>query len=284
RIPVPPKQASVVLDDRTVSDRPLRVLTTTLRIQDQDYTVLLATAIGQTQQAVTRFGWLLLGSFPVALCLAAVGGYVMSRRALAPVDEITNTARSISAQNLSQRLTSLKTGDELQRLSETLNAMMERLEASFQQIHQFTADASHELRTPIALIRTTAELALRRRRGEGEYRQALNEILQEAERTTSLVENLLTLARADTGYQGLHYCRSNLTSILEEASRQGARLAEERGVDLQTELPLFPVLADVDPQAIRRLALILMDNAVKYTPAGGVVTVSLDSDGVTGIL
>src|SRR5262249_3697294 len=153
QIPAPPRQASVVLDDRTVSDRPLRVLTTTLRIQDQDYTVLLATATVQMQQAVTRFGWLLLASFPVALILASLGGYLMSRSALAPVDEIPNTARSISAQNLSQRLTTLKTGDELQRLSETLNAMMERLEGSFQRVNQFTADASHELRTPIALIR-----------------------------------------------------------------------------------------------------------------------------------
>src|SRR6185295_8358356 len=140
----------------------------------------------QTQQTVTRFGWLLLGSFPVALCLAAVGGYLMSRRALSPVDEITNTARTISAHNLSQRLTTLKTGDELQRLSETLNAMMERLQVSFQKVNQFTADASHELRTPIALIRTSAELSLRRRRNESEYRDSLTEILQEAERTTSL--------------------------------------------------------------------------------------------------
>src|SRR4029079_2521689 len=131
------------------------------------------------------------------------------------------------------------------------NAMMERLEGSFQRIHQFTADASHELRTPIALIRTTAELSLRRRRDEGEYRQALNEILQEAERTTSLVENLLALARVDAGYPGLNYCRSDLTSSLEEASRQCSRLAEERGVGLKSDLPRFPVFANVDPQAIR---------------------------------
>ncbi len=281
KIPAPKLQEAISFDNRTVSDRPIRVLTASLSIVGQDYTVLLATAVGQTQQAVTRFGWLLLASIPAVLGLAALGGYVTSGRALAPVDQITNTARSISTHNLSQRLATLKTGDELQRLSETLNDMMSRLQSSFQKVNQFTADASHELRTPIALIRTTAELSLRRRRDEAEYRKAMSEILQEAERTTSLIENLLVLARADSGSQPLEFCRSDLTSIVQDACQQGSRLAKERDVELCWDLPRFALTAAIDPQAMRRLLLSLIDNAVKYSSTGSRVTVHLDSDAST---
>src|SRR5207244_8967971 len=116
------------------------------------------------------------------LVLASLGGYWMSRRALAPVDAITSTARSISEHRLSMRLVNLNTGDELQRLAETFNQMMDRLEAAFKRITQFTADASHELRTPTALIRTAAELSLRRERDKSEYREALVQILEESGR------------------------------------------------------------------------------------------------------
>ena len=278
KMPVPKLSSPVSFDSRTVSDRPIRTLTSGLRIGDHTYKVMLATAVGQTEQAVVRFGWLLVASIPAVLCLAVVGGYAMSRRALAPVDEITNTARSISAHNLSARLKTLETGDEMQRLSETLNDMVSRLQASFQKVNQFTADASHELRTPIALIRTTAELGLRRRRDESEYRDALTEILQEAERTSALIENLLLLARADSGPPEMQFCQSDLTSILDDACRQGWRLASERNVELHWDLPEFEVPAEINPQAIRRLILILIDNALKYTPPGGRVAVRLRSD------
>ena len=137
----------------------------------------------------------------------------MSRRALAPVDEITTTARSISMQNLTQRLTVPRTGDELQRLSETLNEMMARLDSAFRKITQFTADASHELRTPVALIRTTAELVLRKQRSEVDYREALQQIRAEGERTTSLIENLMTVARADSGVETLPLVSVDLADL-----------------------------------------------------------------------
>ncbi len=277
-IPMPAPSTVNVFDTQTVSDRPIRVLRSDMRVAEQDYTVLLATAVGQTQQAVTHFGWMLVASIPAVLAMAVLGGSVMSRRALAPVDEITNTARSISAQNLSQRLNVVQTGDELQRLSETLNEMMSRLQASFQRVNQFTADASHELRTPIALIRSTAELSLRRRRDEGEYRESLNQILQEAVRTTSLIENLLVLARVDSGTETMEFSRANVTSIIEDVCRHASCLAEERQVELVRDLPSLPISAEVDASAIRRLMLILIDNAVKYSPEGGRVLVRIDGD------
>src|SRR5439155_4046750 len=118
---------------------------------------------------------------------------------------ITNTARSISEHNLSMRLAIPSTGDELQRLSETFNQMMDRLERAFRRITQFTADASHELRTPVALIRTTAELSLRRDRSLEDYREGLSQILDESERMSRLIESLMTLARMDSGSEALSF-------------------------------------------------------------------------------
>src|SRR5262249_27386540 len=148
-IPLPTTQQDLSFNNLIVRDRPIRTLTSTVVVHDVPFAVLLATPIGNTQEVIAHFGWLLFGSIPAALVIALVGGYWMSRRALSPVDEITRSARTISAHNLSLRLNTPKTGDELQRLSETLNEMMSRLQSSFQRVTQFTADASHELRTPI---------------------------------------------------------------------------------------------------------------------------------------
>lgn len=204
----------------------------------------------------------------------------MSRRALAPVDEITTTARSISMQNLTQRLTVPRTGDELQRLSETLNEMMARLDSAFRKITQFTADASHELRTPVALIRTTAELVLRKQRSEVDYREALQQIRAEGERTTSLIENLMTVARADSGVETLPLVSVDLAETLREACEQGGMLAAAKQVAFDSAVPNQRVSVEGDSQSLRRLFLILIDNAVKYTPPGGRIVVSLNtSDG-----
>src|SRR5690606_23974167 len=125
------------------------------------YSVHVAAPLQDLRQGLNDALWVLLPMFPLGLLLASAGGYWMSRRALAPVDQITQAARLISADHLGRRLTVPSTGDELERLSQTFNQMMERLERSFRKISQFTADASHEIRTPLAVVRTTAEVALR---------------------------------------------------------------------------------------------------------------------------
>jgi signal transduction histidine kinase len=163
-----------------------------------------------------------------------VGGaslcYAISRRALAPVEAVTHTAREITGHTLHQRLPSPKSGDELQRLSETVNEMLARLETSFHRVTNFTADASDELRTPVASIREEAETALRRSRGEPEYREALRRILLEAERTAALLEELLVLARADSGGQALHVEPITLRDALMEIARGWRQMANVRGM------------------------------------------------------
>jgi two-component system, OmpR family, heavy metal sensor histidine kinase CusS len=161
------------------------------------------------------------------------------------------------------------TGDELQRLAETLNAMLHRIESAFKQMKQFTADASHDLRTPIALIRTRAEIALRKPRTDEQYREALNEILSETERLSGLIENLMLLARTDIGTEGLKFSKIDLCEVAREAGAQGKTLAESRNVEWSQTFPESSLWIGGDADALRRLFLVLIDNAIKYTPEHG---------------
>lgn len=257
---------------------PVRVLTKRVDVKGHTYYVQTAEAMGGFARAIGRFRLVLLLSLPVLLLLASVGGYWMSRRALSPVDQITRAAQSVSAQNLSYRLAVPQTRDELQRLSETLNGMLARLEKGFKQIAQFTADASHELRTPVALMRTSAEIALRKPRSEADYRQTLGQIHTELERTSDLIEKLMLLARADAGVEALEHSEVDLAESVRAACRQGRRLAEAKDIAFHEEVNGLSVRVAGDGESLERLFLILIDNAVKYTPASGEVRVSLRAD------
>ncbi|HTA67853.1 MAG TPA: heavy metal sensor histidine kinase [Bryobacteraceae bacterium] len=255
-----------------------RTYASTALVKGSTFQILVATPLRETRSILRDLHILLLWTAPAVLLIAALGGYWISRRALAPVDEITQAARSIGIQNLSRRLTVPATGDELQRLSETWNDMLARLESAVKRLSQFTADASHELRTPIALIRTTAELTLRRERSPETYREALSEIVAESERTSRLVEDLLLLARADAGLPALPLENLELTPLVRDICQQGQVLAEARQLQISTDLPEEPVFVQANDPALRRLLLLLVDNAVKYTPAGGRITVSVGQD------
>lgn len=258
-----------------VRNLPLRVLAADSHLSDRTYHVQVAAPMDDFEDALSRFKWALLVFCPFLLLVASAGGYWISRRALTPVGEITGAAQAISSRNLSSRLAVPQSRDELQRLSETINGMLERLEAAFKRITQFTADASHELRTPIALMRTTAEISLRKPRAEAEYREALRQILKDLETTSALIENLMLLARADSGVEALQFSPVDLNETLHEACQQIRVLAQDKQIGLQESVAQAPVTIEGDTAALQRLFLILLDNAVKYTPAGGRVTVSL---------
>jgi heavy metal sensor kinase len=229
-------------------------------------------------EALDRFRLLLVFAAPLLLMAASVGGYWLSTRALSPVDEISRAAQRISIENLSERLPVSRTGDQLQRLSETLNAMFSRLDGAVRRITQFTADASHELRAPVSLIRTTAEVAVQKRdRTAKEYFDALLEIVEEAERTSQVVDSLMLLARADSGTETLDRAAADACAIVREAAEQGEKLARNHDLGFTLSLPNTRVPVEADSSALRRALLILIDNAVKYTPRGGLVTVELNT-------
>ena len=254
---------------------PLRIWNLKVNVAGQSYLIQSAFEMDDFYGALEHFALLLFISIPLLLLCAAAGGYWISTRALAPVDQITQTARTISAQNLSSRLVVPHTGDELQRLSETLNGMLGRLEDAFKKITQFTADASHELRTPVAVMRTRTELSLRKARSAEEYRDVIAEVLAELEKTSALIEQLMFLARADSGAETLHFSATNVSEVLREACHQGSALAEAKQIGFQEQISRDSMWIRGDASSLRRLFLILIDNAVKYTPASGQVEVSL---------
>ena len=261
--------------------RSYRVLTTRIQYGGKAYDVLVATSLDEMAVVMKDFRMLLLLMVPAVLLMACLGGYWISRRALAPVDEITRVAKSISVHNLSNRLVVTRTGDEIQRMSETWNEVLERLDSAVKRIRQFTADASHELRTPLALIRTTAEIALRRDREPVEYQALLHEIQREAERMTELTESLLTLARADSGAE-LPLARTDLNEIVQEVVHRSEPVAIAKGIAVKASTTQGPAVAAANESAIRRLLLTLIENALKHTPNGGTITVSAipNQDGV----
>ena len=259
----------------TRSSTHYRTLETQATVEDQRYQILVATPLEGAELTLRRLREVLLWATPLVLLIGSLGGYWMSRRALQPVDELTRAAQSIGIENLSQRLEVPAAGDELRRLSETWNNMLARLESAVKRLSQFTADASHELRTPITLIRATAELTLRRDRPVETYREALRHIIDESDRTARLIEDLLLLARADAGLPALPLDRVALTPLVRDVCEQGQILAQERQLEISTEAPEQPVFVDANDPALRRLLLLLVDNAVKYTPAGGRITVSV---------
>jgi heavy metal sensor kinase len=215
---------------------------------------------------------ILLLSLPVALALAAFGGFVMAGRLLRPVAAISEKAAKISAESLAARLPVENPGDEFGRLAGVMNGMLARLEDAFERLKRFTADASHELRTPLTVIRSVGEVALQEDLDAAAYRDRIGSMLEGVNRLTRLVENLLTLTRADSGHAALGRTETDVTRLVERAVEDMRALAEEKGQKLVLSLKEAAVLR-IDEATIRLALVNLLDNAIKYTPPSGTVTV-----------
>lgn len=257
---------------------PVRMASQRIYVDGQALIVEVADPQRKFQGVLNEFNVVLYIALPIALIIAALGGYWLSRRALSPVDQIIDEARAINPTNLAARLSVPESGDELQRLSETLNQMLARVEQSFVQMRQFTADASHELRAPMTLIYTAADIALRRERSPAELKESLEKILREAKRSTDLINQLLWLARADEETHPIELTAIELTALLEDVVSEAKILASSKEIMVSIELPESPVRAEVDEPSFRRMLLILIDNAIKYTAQGGAVGIRLTKD------
>ncbi len=273
--PFPPFAEKTVFFNRNLDHFQYRIARDQIEIAGKQYLIDAAVPTEPFDQALDRFRVIEKEFLPLLVLLASFLGYWLSGRALAPVNRIIKSAEEIGVRNLHKRLEVPRAKDELRRLTETLNAMLERIDSSVNRISQFTADASHDLRTPLALIRTNAELALRRTRTESEYRDTLKRILESGEETTQLIEHLLTLARADAGAAQLTFKRVGLPTILARACQQARVLCTAKNLSFTAEglntLAMHFVFAD--SSALERLFLTILDNAIKYTPSGGQVTV-----------
>jgi len=242
-------------------------------------TILAGADVAPTELGIQELVAPLVLVFPLSLLVAWLVGSWIARRALAPVDQIITEVEEISdGRSLHRRLPQPMVKDEFGRLADTLNAMMGRLERSFVALRRFTADASHELKTPLTVLRAGVERAVTTPNLPQETLVVLEETLQEVNRMTELVDALLTLARADEGRAPLAREPVDLRGLLREVEETGELLAEPGDVRIEVEVPDHPVSLAVDRSRIRQLMLNLLTNAVKYTPAGGRVRLSLSEE------
>lgn len=269
--------------DRVVGPLPFRVASARIEALGRMYHVTVAAPMGPAYAALNRFHrWLLL-LLPAVLALAGAGGYWISRRALAPVDQVTRAVQAITVQSLDQRLDVPAADDELRRLASTFNDVLGRIHAAVGDIVRFTADASHELRTPVSLVRTTAELALRHERTPSEYRVAFSEVLEHSKQMSALVDDLLVLARTDAGIETRGDTLLDLREIADATTREVSALSDTKCVRLSLDSPSLPMMVRGDTLSLRRLFTILFDNAVKYSPSGGAVRVRLSVAPAVGV-
>lgn len=260
-------------------DQPYWVLARRSNLNGETVYLTAAAPEGGNLLVLDRFWEGLIASAPILLLISSAGGYWLSRKALRPVDRIATAARSISISNLSERLPVSKSGDELERLAETCNAMLARLDVAVNQIKRFTADASHELRGPISFVRTVAEVAVRNPEADPESRQAFEDIVEETAKATVLLEDMLTLARADAERGDKALESLNLAAVVEEACEMARPIAEDRHLDLSVSLGVLQLVnVRGDFTTLRRLLWILLDNALKYTQAPGRIDVALSAN------
>ena len=251
---------------RLVSGGRVRVATSISAVDSRRVFLRVAHSEEGLWREIEELVSVLLLALPLALVLAGFSGFMLARKALAPIDVMAHKAERISAERLNERLPIENPEDELGHLARAFNATLARLEAAFDQLRRFTADASHELRTPLTAIRSVGEVALQTPKSATEYRDVIGSMLEEADRLTRLVDSLLTLSRADAGHIQVQRTDISLLGLAQEASSLVEVLAEEKQQRISVEgVPTLIVSGD---RLILRQALInLIDNAIKYSPA-----------------
>ncbi len=284
RLPRPPALLARVRDGETVfatvtdfGEEPVRMVSLPVTVGPTHYAVQVAMSLDDAYAVLRAGRWLFL-SMSVAI-LAGIGltSALLARRALRPIDLVVRRARRIGEANLADRLPHPGTRDEIGRLVETLNDMLGRLERTFEVQRQFTADASHELRSPLSRLRAELEVTLRRPRSAGDYEDTLRSCLEEVERVQGLIEELLELARIDTRQEPEAAEPIAVSDIVRAAVAAVRAKAEHRGVALAVE-PSPDLLVNAAPAAAQVALANILDNAVKFSPTGGHVTIVVTAE------
>src|SRR5688572_32839767 len=284
-IPTDDAMLQTIIEEKDDDDRHRLALSrVTILPHNAKYIVVAGSSLEPTDEELESLRQILAYVVPIALVLAGIGGWFLARQSLSPVATMVERARKMSAENLSGRLPVGNPRDELGRLAETFNDLLGRLEASIttqRQLmatqRQFMADASHELRTPVATTRTAANVALQQtHRDEREYRDTLIIIEQQATRLSRLVDDMFTLARADAGSYPVRRTPMYLDEVIEEVVRAARVLSATKEVVIELETATSAAFTG-DEDLVRRLVANLLDNAVRHAPAGSAVRVDLRS-------
>jgi heavy metal sensor kinase len=243
----------------------------------QSYRVIAVAPLNSIAEALTLVRRFLYFGLPLLFGAAGLGGFWLASRSVKPLKAMADQAAEISSWNLNRRLEVGSATEELEALTRTFNELLARLDNSFETMRRFTADASHEMRTPLSIIRGEAEVALGQDRSSGEYRDSLAVIHDEAVRLSRLVDDLLNLARADAGHVRLRVSEFYLNDLLAECCRAMRAAAEAGGLSIDwhgtSDTPYRG-----DEELLRRMVLNLIDNAIRYTAPGGKVDVKLELD------
>jgi heavy metal sensor kinase len=251
---------------------PVRVLSRRSYIEARPVTIQVARSEAPMRDELQELALILLLGLPVGVVIAGVGGYTLARGALAPIEEMTERAGTITAERLSDRLPVSNPENEMGRLASVFNETLGRLEESFNQMRRFTADVSHELRTPLTAIRSVGEVGLRGHRDEASYRSIIGSMLEEVDRLATLVDRLLTLSRAETRQGTLALETVDFAALADDVVSHLGVLAEEKGQALVAERVGTPQVR-ADRLVLRQALICLVDNAIKFTPPGGRVRV-----------
>ena len=272
-------QSDRIFGHIAVTEAGYRAFAQRFSAKGRSYTLIISQSLHSQkemmEEAATVFAWLI----PVAILLASGGGYFLARKSLAPVVAMSTQAGRIGAENLHERLAVQNEKDELGHLARSFNRLLDRLGESFDRQRRFMSDASHELRTPVAILRGESEVALSQpARSPEEYRESLDVMHHEAERLTRIVEDLFTLTRADAGQYPLKPSDFYLDELVAECVHSARTLAQAKKISLTFDgAPESPIHAD--ESLVRRMLMNLLDNAIKYTPDFGRVTVYCQRNG-----
>ncbi|HEY2472459.1 MAG TPA: ATP-binding protein [Terracidiphilus sp.] len=267
------------MDEFQIDDDHVRVLSYAVKVRGKGYAVQTGLALERSKALLSSYRRNMLLLAPAMILLAALGGHLMSRRALKPVAALAAEARRITERNLETRLPVPVANDEISDLSCTLNQMLERIDKAFTSVRTLTGNASHELRTPIALMRTEIEVALYRPRATEEYRAILNRLHEGTVRMTSLLESLLSLARADGAAEAVSISAIPVLRLMNQVEQTWTSPMMKLALDFRVVRPDGDPMVLGEPQGIARLLSILLDNASKYTPPGGMVRLRTIIDG-----
>ena len=250
---------------------------------DSRYVVEVGVSTARTEETVSQVLLMLAIGLPVAVCVAVAGGFILVRRALKPVDNLSQKAAAITQHSLSERLPVMRTGDELERLSVSLNLMISRLEDAINSSKQFVADASHELRTPLAVLRGELENLAQDSQLKSHTRETLGSALEEVDRLAEIVEGLLALSRLDSGEAQAEWVRFDLAALVATTADQMSLLAEDKHITVTCDSSA-PVLIEGDRARLKQVVVNLLDNAIKYTPNGGRIKLKIAQEEGSAVL
>ncbi|MDR3744764.1 MAG: ATP-binding protein [Acidobacteriaceae bacterium] len=253
----------------------VRALIKPINVHGVRYTVQTGLSLSKTLAILSNFRIQLFLLTTLGLLLSSLAGYFMSRKALTPIAAIANEAKRINDKNLNIRLPDLQTRDELAALSNTLNQMLTRIEAGYQSVRSFTANAAHELRSPVALLRAETEVTLAFPRDAAYYRETCERVLHNSVQMTRLIDQLLSLARADAGVEALRFEPVNLPDLLDEVASEWVERFAEVQIQFTWNLGPQELWVEADYIALKRLLNILLENAWRYTPSEKSVTLAL---------